>query len=172
MSVSHVFVNTTPSDLPFIFDLFDQSILYQEKHCYPVWLNYDKGAIECDMLNKNQYKVLVDDVIGIVFSVAYSDKIIWRERDKIDAVYLHRIVVNPIFKGQKLFGAVMKWAIRHTQQKGLQYLRMDTWAVNTNIINYYQSFGFSIIENYTTPNSAALPEHNRNLALTLLEYKI
>ena len=49
---------------------------------------------------------------------------------------------------------------------------MDTWAANPTIIQYYQSFGFSIVENFTTPNSEELPVHHRNLALTLLEYKV
>jgi hypothetical protein len=49
---------------------------------------------------------------------------------------------------------------------------MDTWAANPTIINYYKSFGFSVIENYTTPDSEELPLHNRKLALTLLEYEL
>jgi hypothetical protein len=48
---------------------------------------------------------------------------------------------------------------------------MDTWAANPAIIDYYKSFGFVAVENYTTPNSSELPVHNRNLALTLLEYR-
>jgi hypothetical protein len=49
---------------------------------------------------------------------------------------------------------------------------MDTWAANLKIIDYYKGFGFSTIENYKTPDSSELPVHNRNLALTLMEYKI
>lgn len=48
---------------------------------------------------------------------------------------------------------------------------MDTWAANPTIIKYYKSFGFEFIENFTTPDNEELPVHNRNLALTLLEYK-
>jgi hypothetical protein len=47
---------------------------------------------------------------------------------------------------------------------------MDTWANNPTLIEYYKTFGFNVIENYTTPDSIGLPVHNRNLALTLLEY--
>jgi hypothetical protein len=49
---------------------------------------------------------------------------------------------------------------------------MDTWAANPTIIKYYESFGFNVIETYTTPDTLDLPVHNRNLALTLLEFKI
>jgi GNAT superfamily N-acetyltransferase len=166
-----VITNTDVTDLPFIFELFDHSIAYQEKHGYPVWRDYDKDAIVRDIENRNQYKVIIDSEIGIVFSVAYSDKVIWRERDRGDAIYLHRIVVNPACKGQKLFGVIVEWAKDHILQKGLSNIRMDTWAANPTIIHYYKTFGFTVVENYTTPNTTELPMHNRNLALTLLEYR-
>ena len=105
-----------------------------------------------------------------MFSVGYADKIIWRHFDKGDSIYLHRIVVNPEFKGQKLFGKILDWAIDHCKQKELTSIRMDTWAANPTIIEYYKTFGFTIIENYTTPDSTELPVHNRNLELTLMEY--
>lgn len=164
--------NTTTEDLPLIYELFEHSITYQEKKGYPVWRNYDKNAIIQDIADKNQYKVIMDGQVGIVFSVRYTDKVIWRAMDNGESIYLHRIVVNPAFKGQKLFGTILDWCIQHAKQKGLSNIRMDTWAANPNILEYYKGFGFNFIENYTTPDSAALPVHNRNLALTLLEYNL
>ena len=49
---------------------------------------------------------------------------------------------------------------------------MDTWGNNPNIVDYYKSFDFQFIENYTTPNSPDLPMQHRNLYLALLEYKV
>ena len=164
--------NTSPEDLEFIYELFDSSVKYQESRGYPTWKNYDKGALIKDVENKNQYKVIVNSQIGIVFSVRYSDKIIWREMDQGDAIYLHRIVVNPMFKGLKLFGEILSWSIDQAKQKRLDYVRMDTWASNLKIIDYYKSFGFKFIDNYTTPDSLELPAHNRNLAVALLELKL
>ena len=164
--------NTEKSDVEAIFELFNHSIQYQEKRGYPVWRDYDQGAIVRDIENRNQYKIKIGSEIGIVFSVAYADKIIWRTMDKGDAIYLHRIVVNPALKGQKLFGLILDWAIKHIKEKGLDHIRMDTWAANPTIINYYKGFGFEFVENYTTPDSMELPQHNRKLALTLLEYRL
>lgn len=172
MQKQYEIVNTEIGDLPAIFELFDHSIVYQEEHGYPVWKHYDKNAIINDIKNKNQYKAVVDSNIGIVFSVAYSDRIIWRALDEDNAVYLHRIVVNPLHKGQKLFGLILDWSIKHAVQKGLRSIRMDTWATNESIIRYYKSFGFTFVENFTTPDTPELPVHNRNLSLTLLEYKL
>lgn len=170
MDDRHGIVNTEMADLPLVYELFEHSIGYQEKRGYPVWRNYDKGAIIRDIQEKNQYKIVVASTVAMVFSVAYRDKIIWREMDKGESIYLHRIVVNPSFKGQKLFGAVVQWALDHIREKGLKSVRMDTWAANPTIIDYYKRFGFKVIENYTTPDTPELPVHNRNLALTLMEY--
>jgi ribosomal protein S18 acetylase RimI-like enzyme len=164
-------VHTELGDLPLIYELFAHSIDYQKARGYPVWENYDRNAIVRDIEERNQYKAVNDAGTGIVFSVGYQDRIIWREMDDGKSIYLHRIVVNPKFKGQKLFGLIMNWALEHIRQKGLKNVRMDTWAANTNIIEYYKTFGFEVIENYTTPDTPALPIHNRKLALTLLEYK-
>jgi ribosomal protein S18 acetylase RimI-like enzyme len=164
--------STAISDMELIFDLFEQSIIYQQKKGYPVWRNYDKDAIKNDIENKNQYKVVIASKPALVFSVCYDDVLIWREHEKGDAIYLHRIVVNPEFKGQKLFGAIVDWSVNHCRQKSLKKVRIDTWANNPTIIDYYKSFGFRFIENYTTPDNPELPAHDRNLSLALLEYNV
>jgi GNAT superfamily N-acetyltransferase len=164
--------NTQTNDLSQIFAFFDESIRYQEKKGFPVWKNYDKDAILRDIENKNQYKVVIDSITAIIFSVCYTDKVIWRTMDTGNSIYLHRIVVNPEFKGHKLFGLILDWAINHARKNRLTSVRMDTWASNPGIIEYYKTFGFVFVENFTTPDTPALPVHNRNLALTLLEYKI
>jgi GNAT superfamily N-acetyltransferase len=168
----HKIENTNLADLEFIYGLFDQSILYQEKKGFPVWRNYDKATLLNDVRLGNQYKVTIHGQVAIVFSVCYSDKILWREMETGDSVYLHRIVVNPLFKGQRLFGRILDWAVGHAKQKGLSFIRMDTWAEDTTIKKYYEGFGFSYVGDYTTPDTSELPEHNRNLALTLLQYDL
>jgi GNAT superfamily N-acetyltransferase len=165
-------VNTETADLDDIHKFFEHSIAYQEKHGYPSWKNYDRNAIVRDIENKNQYKVVVDGKTGIVFSVCYTDRVIWRHYDKGNAIYLHRIVVNPDFKGQKLFGVILDWAVAHCKERGLEFIRMDTWAANPAIVEYYKGFGFKFVEDFTTPDTEELPVHNRKLALTLLEYNI
>ena len=102
----------------------------------------------------------------------YADKFIWRKRDKGDALYLHRIVVSPYFKGRKLYGVLLNWAIEHAKSKEIKYIRMDTWGDNPKIISYYESFGFRFVENYTSPNTADLPIPHRNLFFALLELDI
>jgi GNAT superfamily N-acetyltransferase len=172
MNRVHTIENTMPEDLNFVYMLFDQSIVYQAENGYPVWKNYDKDALIRDVENKHQYKITIDDLIAMVFSVCYSDKILWREMERNDSIYLHRIVVNPKFKGQRLFGVILEWAIRHAKNKGLKFIRMDTWADDANIIAYYKGFGFYFVEVFNTPDIPELPVHNRNIPLALLQYDL
>jgi hypothetical protein len=57
-------------------------------------------------------------------------------------------------------------------QNNLKFVRMDTWADNKKIIDYYKSFGFEFIENYKTTNATELPIQNRNLNVALLEMEL
>jgi ribosomal protein S18 acetylase RimI-like enzyme len=164
--------NTTEGDLEFIFWLFEEAIAYQKRKKYNIWKNYNKDLLRNEMQNKTQYKIVIDKKIALVFSVVYNDKLLWNEREKGDSIYLHRIVVNPEFKGHRLFGVVLEWSIRHAENRDLQFVRMDTWASNPNIIKYYESFGFRFIGNRTTPNSPELPIQHRGLDVALLEFHL
>ena len=168
--VPYEVVNTQMADLPFIYHLFDEAIVYQRKKGYPVWPDYDRAVLQQDIKDGRQFKVLTPQGIQGVFSVCYSDPIVWRERDQGDAIYLHRIVVNPAFKGQHLVRKVLDWTSVRAREQRLPFLRMDTWADNPVIIAYYRSFGFRIVDHYTTPDSEALPVQQRGNDIVLLEY--
>jgi ribosomal protein S18 acetylase RimI-like enzyme len=85
---------------------------------------------------------------------------------------LHRIVANPLFKGQRLFEKVLEWTKQLARQNDRKRVRMDTWADNERIINYYKSFGFELVGNRQTPDAEELPLQNRNLLVALLELKL
>jgi len=162
-------VNTTKGDLDKILWLFEQAMDLQGKNGYKVWSGIDKIALEKDIENGLHYKIVRDNDILCIFSIQHNDPFIWRDRDQNDAIYLHRIVVNPYFKGQRLFKKVLNWAKHFARQRSLKFIRMDTWADNEKIIDYYKSFGFKFIEYYKTTDAPELPIQNRNLNVALLE---
>lgn len=159
----------TLEDLPQIFDLFEKAIQYQQTNGYIGWKSYDKAFIRKDVEQGLLFKIVCDDKVICIFSVCYTDELIWREREKGDALYLHRIVLNRDFRGVKIFAVVLEWAIQQVREQNLRFIRMDTWAGNTKLIDYYKSYGFNFIENYTTSNTPDLPEQHRNLNVALLE---
>jgi ribosomal protein S18 acetylase RimI-like enzyme len=164
--------NTTKNDFKAVLWLFEQAMDLQGKNGYKVWDHIDKAGLEKDIENALQYKIVKGADILCIFSIQYNDPFIWRDRDKNDAIYLHRIVVNSKFKGQKQFEKVLNWAKQFVRQNNLKFIRMDTWAENWKIIDYYKSFGFTLIENYKTTDTRELPIQNRNLNVALLEMKI
>ncbi|MBX2917003.1 MAG: GNAT family N-acetyltransferase [Cyclobacteriaceae bacterium] len=165
-------INATVKDLPIIYQLFEEAIHFQRKNNYVGWNSYDKDFIKADINNGLLYKITRnEDILGI-FSICYSDELIWRENENSDAIYLHRIVLNQRFKGEKIFQKILDWSILLAKEKKLKSIRMDTWADNEKIISYYKSYGFKFIENYTTPATEDLPIQHRNLRVALLQLDI
>jgi ribosomal protein S18 acetylase RimI-like enzyme len=172
VSIKHQIENASIEDLNTIYWLFEEAISYQKKKKYVGWENYDKDFILLDVKNKLQFKITEGNNTLCIFSICYSDNIIWRKREKGDAIYIHRIIVNPFFKGENQFKKVLNWAIEVANEKKLKYIRMETWAENINLIEYYKSFGFQIIEYFTAPNSNDLPYQQRNIKAALLQMKL
>jgi mannose-6-phosphate isomerase-like protein (cupin superfamily) len=165
-------VKAEESDLDIICQLFEEAILFQKMNNYIGWNNYDRAYLQADIQNGLLFKIVSDEGIICVFSICYSDELIWRDMENGNAIYLHRIVLNRRFKGEKVFKKVLGWALSHAGEQQLHYVRMDTWASNEKIINYYKSYGFAFIENYTTPDTDDLPVQHRNLNVALLEFQL
>lgn len=161
-----------PTDLEIIFQLFEEAINFQKQNNYIGWKEYDQTFLSNEVNNGFLYKIIVDDAIACIFSICYADPFIWREMEQGNALYLHRIVLNRKFAGKRLFEKVLEWSIYHAHTENLQYIRMDTWAENEKIIDYYKSYGFRYIETYTTGNNIELPIQHRNLNITLLEFSL
>ena len=172
MESKYHIVNTSPNDLEMICWMFEEAIAYQKRNKYKGWESYDKDFLENEISKLLQFKIVEDENILCVFSVCFNDPLIWREKDTGTSIYLHRITVNPNFKGQKQFEKVLNWAIEYAFKNNIDTVRMDTWAENTTIIDYYKSYGFQFLENYKTANTKKLPIQHRNLNVALLEYKV
>lgn len=168
----YIIVKAEEKDLDTICGLFEEAILFQKANNYIGWNNYDRAYLHTDIENGLLYKIIDHEDIVCIFSICYSDELIWREMERGNALYLHRIVLNRCFKGGKVFTKVLGWALDHARDKQLTNIRMDTWASNEKIISYYKSYGFAFIENYTTPDTANLPIQHRNLNVALLELNV
>jgi ribosomal protein S18 acetylase RimI-like enzyme len=170
--MNRIIVPASPDDLPLLFHLFERAIHYQRVNHYIGWSGYDQEFVKADVQNSLLYKMVEgQNVIGI-FSVCHTDPLIWREREKGDALYLHRIVLNREFEGAKIFPTILQWAMEEAHIRQRTFVRMDTWAGNTKLINYYKSYGFRFVENYTTPDTSNLPVQHRNLHVALLEFTV
>ncbi|RZM00229.1 MAG: GNAT family N-acetyltransferase, partial [Pedobacter sp.] len=136
-----VIIPATTTDLPEIYWLFEQAIAYQKENNFIGWQTYDKDYLAADVERGLLFKLINEAGIAGIFCVCYTDELIWREREKHDAVYLHRIVVHPAHRGVRLFEDILHWARQHAKDQGRNFVRMDTWASNKKLIGYYLRYG-------------------------------
>jgi ribosomal protein S18 acetylase RimI-like enzyme len=165
-------LNSTINDLELIFSFFGSAIEYQKKNGFELWPQFSREMIEKEIAGKRHWKIMDDEKVLCVFSVMYNDPVIWMEKDKDPAVYLHRIAVNPEFKGKGMVSIIKEWAIGHAKEKHKKYLRMDTWGHNETIRNYYIKCGFNYIGQQYLTRTEGSPEHYGGSVLSLFENKI
>jgi GNAT superfamily N-acetyltransferase len=164
--------NSNQEDIAFIFELFRKAVEYQKDKGYNLWPNFEVSLIEREIKEKRHWKIVDGNTIACIFSVQYNDPIIWQEKDKDPAVYLHRITINPSFKGKGLIEYVKNWAIAHAKEKEKKYLRMDTWGDNETLRNYYIDCGFNYIGQQFLQHSDVDHKHYGGLILSLFENEV
>lgn len=162
-------VHAIPGDIDEICGLFEKAIAFQKANNYQGWDRYDRDFLMADIGNGLLYKIMCGDEIVCFFCACFNDALIWRGREKDDALYLHRIVLNRDFAGIRIMPTILDWAAMTAMFHSRRYIRMDTWADNAKLINYYKEHGFIHIEDFTTGDTAELPVQHRNLHIALLE---
>jgi ribosomal protein S18 acetylase RimI-like enzyme len=162
-------VNATPNDVEVIFDLYAKAIEFQKTVFDKTWLGFDRGLVDTEIAEGRLWKIIEDGQVACIYSVAYADPVIWGENSHESAMYIHRIVTNPEFRGRGYVRTITDWAMDHARTNGLRFVRMDTWGDNQKLIDYYQSCGFTFLGLMTPAASATLPKHYNSIDLSLFE---
>ena len=163
------FVNALESDLEIVFDLYNKAIDFQKTVFDKSWLGIDRAMVLNEIIERRLWKVVESGTVACIFSVTYADPIIWGEHSHESAMYIHRIVTNPEFRGHGYVRSITAWAIEHSRENGLRVVRMDTWGDNQKLIDYYQDCGFKFLGLMTPAESSTLPAHYRGTELSLFE---
>jgi len=163
--------NSQPSDLDMIFDFYEMAIAHQKKVFNKHWQGFSKELVETEIAENRQYKILVNDEVACVFAVTFNDQLIWGDRDH-DAIYIHRIVTHPDFRGLSFVKEIITWARAFAAENHLKFIRMDTWADNEKLLEYYTSCGFNYVGVVTMEKTDGLPKHYEGISLSLFEIEI
>lgn len=165
-------INSEIEDLAAIMALYDDAIAHQKAVSNLVWKGFDQNMV-IDEINENrQWKILIDNQIACVFMTAYNDPAIWNEKDKDSAIYLHRIVTNPHFRGKGFVKIITDWAIDYAQKHDIDFVRLDTWQDNEKLHAIYRNAGFVYQGiKQITPDSD-LPKHYWGTKLGLFEIRL
>ena len=166
------FTNSNKEDFDEIFRLYAAAIEFQKAKFHRAWLPFDRAMIECEIAEKRNWKFVIDGKIVCIYSVTFEDPFIWKEKSLEPAIYIHRIVTNPEFRGRKFVPKITGWAHEYAKSLGKKFIRMDTWGDNQKLLDYYVECGFEFLGVITPTASADLPPHYEGITLSLFEIKL
>lgn len=164
--------NVDLQDIKTIFVLYDQAVEFQKTNSAQHWKGFEAALVENEISEKRLWKIIIGGDIACIFSIAYSDPLIWGDKGHDPAIYIHRIVTNPLFRGRGFVKIIVEWAKEHSKTTGKKFIRMDTWADNQKLIDYYSECGFKCLGTNTPADTKALPVHYEGISLTLFEIKL
>jgi ribosomal protein S18 acetylase RimI-like enzyme len=164
--------NSTLEHIDDILRLYSCARAYQyEKGAVP-WPVISQEIIENEIFEGRQWKMTIDDVIACVWVTTFEDPHIWGVKDKDPSVYVHRIAIDPIFRGMNLVGRLMEWTKNHALKNEKEYIRLDTVGLNKPLIAHYQKNGFTYLGIINLETNSNLPSHYHNAEVCLFEMKL
>jgi ribosomal protein S18 acetylase RimI-like enzyme len=168
------FTPTTIEDLGTIEELYGLAIRYQQSKSSHHWRGMNKPLIEQEIREQLHWKILEDEKIACFFSIAFTDRMVWDERDADPAIYLHRIVTNPAFRGKGYVKHIVAWAEAFGRAAQKQWVRLDTGRENERLNAYYRECGFVFcgIKQFADDSDPSVPRHYLGSGISLYERPI
>ena len=163
-------VRSDPSYMAVFSELWQQAATFQAALGVAAWEAFPQAIVAIDMADARHFMGIRDDgVCAGYFSVVWRDESIWQDRDRDDAIYIHRMCGNAVTRGDRFAAKVFDWAMRFAADARRSYLRMDTWAENERLIAYYQRCGFARVGTRVIGDEPRLPPHYQGITLALFE---
>lgn len=169
-----IITQSIPDDVPVIRELFAAAIEYQKQKVDNHWHELNEAGLVKEIAEQLHWKIMEKDRIAAFFSIAFTDALIWDERDADPAIYLHRIVTNPSFRGRGYVGAITDWAEAYGGEAGKAFVRLDTDRNNTRLNAYYQQCGYTFCgtKTFHDTSNPLIPKHYFGAGLSLYEKPI
>lgn len=165
---------STSQDIPEIRELFNEAIAYQKLKFGKHWQELNEVELIAEIGNRLHWKIMEGDRIAAFYSIAFTDALVWDERDADPAIYLHRIVTSPAFRGRGYVTAITGWAEAYGRKAGAAFVRLDTDLENTRLNAYYSECGYQLcgIKKFHDHGNPAIPKHYFGAGLSLYEKAI
>lgn len=165
--------NCNISDIDEIFRLYKIASEYQKlKKTVVVWPEFERKLVENDITENRQWKLMMDNEIACVWTITFSDKQIWEEKNSDAAIYIHRIAVNPNFRGENFVSIIVEWSKEYAQHMNKDFVRLDTLGNNVKLIKHYTNAGFDFLGMFDLKNTIGLPDHYHNTPVCLFEINL
>jgi ribosomal protein S18 acetylase RimI-like enzyme len=154
--------NCLMNDANEILLLYEAARDLQTQRKMVVWPFFEKSFIEREIQEGTHWKIVFENLIACNWTITFEDREIWRQKDKNNAIYIHRICTNPALRGNRHIDLIVKWAKKYAMQMGKQFVRLDTLGNNTKLIDHYTSAGFEFLGMFELTDTASLPIHYQN----------
>lgn len=162
--------NCIISDIDEIFRLYKIASDYQKKKKkVVVWPNFKRSLVETEINENRQWKMLINGEVACIWAITFQDEQIWEEKNKDNAIYIHRIATNPDYRGNNFVAKIVEWAKEYAKSINKQYVRLDTLGNNIKLIEHYKNAGFDFLGMFDLKNTDALPEHYHGAPACLFE---
>ncbi|MBM3826498.1 MAG: GNAT family N-acetyltransferase [Verrucomicrobia bacterium] len=157
------------SDLTIFKDFWERAIAYQKLNSLPCWYDFPEKTIVEEIRDGRHFTIHEDGAMLGYVSISFTDPEIWEELEDDRAIFLHRMCVNPAMKGNQLAAITLKWALKYSTGMKRDFVRIDTWASNNRLIEYYLRCGFVAFGKKRPSNPEKLPPHYSNIELMLFQ---
>lgn len=164
--------NCSEKDIPVILSLYQEARVLMQSKQQVVWPIFSESSIRAEIEGKQIWCILVDSEIGCIWSTAFSDSLIWGERDKQPSVYIHRIATNAKFRGMGFVSSIVDWAKIFALENAKLFVRMDTVGRNHALINHYQKYGFTFLGASPLECADGLPDHYKEGEVCYFEIEL
>ncbi|MFL1706883.1 GNAT family N-acetyltransferase [Campylobacter sp. MOP7] len=164
--------NSSKDDVGEILYLYDEAVKLQKIKGAAPWPKFSREFIETEIKENRQFNIKIEGTIACVWAIAFDDAQIWQERSADAAIYIHRIAVNPSFRGQNLVLHIVNWAKEYALKSSKNFIRLDTVGENLGLIKHYQKCGFCFLGLTEIKDTKGLPAHYQNAKVSLFEIRL
>ncbi len=151
-------LNSQLTDLSKIFELYGIATEYMKLKNQVAWPVFSEELITTEIEEGHQWKIEIENEIACIWATTLEDKLIWGSKNE-PSIYIHRIAVNPDFRGKNYVGTIVDWAKQYGRNNNLLYIRLDTVGLNKGLIAHYQKHGFEFLGAEELVNTDGLPDH-------------
>lgn len=136
-----------PGDAEALAALRDEAAAWLLEQGYVQWVpgEYD-GSRFAQSIARDEVLVVRDHgrIVATV-TLTTNDELVWADRHRPDASYLHRLIVARSRSGQGLGTTILREVERRAQARGHGVLRLDTVELNADLAAYYERHGFRAV---------------------------
>ncbi len=170
--MAYLIKNSTTQDLEVILQLYTHARTYQSAKGAVPWPIITSEVITSEVSEKRQWKMVLEGKVCCVWVTTFTDPYIWGEKNADPSLYIHRIAIDPIFRGKNLVGELIEWSKKYALTHQKDYIRLDTVGYNKPLIDHYTKNGFSYLGGIHLKANSNLPSHYHDAEVSLFEMNL